>query len=34
MASVLEVQDGLVTRQYSVLNPDKLAAVRRTVELR
>lgn len=34
MASVLELRDGLVAQQYSVLNPDKLASVRRDVELR
>lgn len=34
MVNVVEVHDGLVTRQYSVLNPDKLAAVGRTVDLR
>ncbi|MFN8024608.1 MAG: RNA polymerase sigma factor SigJ [Acidimicrobiales bacterium] len=33
MVSILEVRDGLVHRQYSVLNPDKLAAIGRQIEL-
>lgn len=33
MVNVVEVRDGRVVRQYSVSNPDKLAAVGRTVEL-
>lgn len=33
MVSILEVRDGLVYRQYSVLNPDKLAAIGRDIDL-
>jgi RNA polymerase sigma-70 factor (ECF subfamily) len=33
MVSVLEIVDGLVERQYSILNPDKLASIDRTVDL-
>lgn len=33
MVTVVDVVDGLVERQYSILNPDKLASIGRPVEL-
>jgi RNA polymerase sigma-70 factor, ECF subfamily len=33
MVTVLDIVDGLVERQYSILNPDKLASIGRQIEL-
>lgn len=33
MVSVLDIVDGLVARQYSIVNPDKLASIGRDIEL-
>ena len=33
MVNVVDVEGDLVVRQYSILNPDKLAAVGRTLDL-
>ena len=33
MVTVLDIVDGLVDRQYSILNPDKLASIGRQIEL-
>ena len=33
MVNVIDIEDGLVARQYSIVNPDKLASIGRSIEL-